>query len=170
MAVILTSHLGVGKLIELKSNTLFLNTTVKSSSGLLECAFAPTWDMVKLVKNVDKNVHNAYEVYSKLYLDNIKMTVSNAQIKEILNLLSADKTHYEYIVVACYDGSNKFCHRHLLSRFLVEHFNFTLGYEINNQSIEVIGKKDNRTVYGFKNNLENLDHGAMMDTFYNFGV
>jgi hypothetical protein len=88
----------------------FMDTTVKSGYSL----FAPTWDMVLAHKRgPDVEGGMTDEQYSKLYRD---MLVRSWQTRrqEWMNFLQDDDMY----ALACYCQEGKFCHRHLLIKFL----------------------------------------------------
>lgn len=97
-----------------EQNIKLIDTTVKSGDP----AFAPTWDMVKLIKDntVDgKTTVDAMATYTCLYKDMMKVSQSNNP-KLWMGLF-----HDGDIAVACYCKAGQFCHRHLLVEMLTEY-------------------------------------------------
>jgi uncharacterized protein YeaO (DUF488 family) len=81
-----------------------IDTTVKSGIE----AFAPTWDMVKGVKEGTMSE----EEYTSLYKQ--KMIRSYMTNQLVWNsLINKDK-----VAIACYCKPSEFCHRHLLVNYL----------------------------------------------------
>lgn len=83
----------------------FMDTTVKSGYSI----FAPTWDLVLGHKagTIDD------DTYSRHYRDMLVRSWTDNRQKW-LDFLNDDDTY----ALACYCPAGKFCHRHLLVRFL----------------------------------------------------
>jgi len=80
-----------------------LDITVKSGTKV----FAPTWDMVKRVKNVTMS---EIEYMDKYYIMMLESYKHNRQIWD--DILQKDK-----IIFACYCDAGDFCHRILLAGY-----------------------------------------------------
>ena len=72
--------------------------------------FAPTWDMVKGVKNGTLSE----EEYIRIYLD-IIVGVHTSIWDKLLQ--------YEEIVLVCFCPENAFCHRNILTRYITSTLN-----------------------------------------------
>jgi len=103
-------------------STVFLNTTVKSGTSLIETALAPTWPMVLGHKNKTVSDARYLELY-KAKLDSMPND-SVSQLTEMANKKGIN------VVVSCYCGESGFCHRFFLIDYLCERFGFKRGYEI----------------------------------------
>lgn len=133
MAYIHTAHLSTGKKIPRNGNVIFLDTTAKSSSSDVEKALAPTWDLVSAYKagTIDE------QQYTKEYL--IHLNKAPEYVKKWLFELSKN-TQFTDVIVSCYDGVGRFCHRHILQRWLVKVFGFVEGWEVTAKDVEITTK------------------------------
>lgn len=78
-----------------------------------ERVFAPTWDMVNMVKN-SRYGDLTWNIYTEKYKALMRESYKN-------NLKIWDKLFYkEELTLACYCPAKEPCHRHLLSDFLVK--------------------------------------------------
>lgn len=128
MAYIHTTHLSTGKVIPRNGNVIFLDTTAKSGSSEVEKAMAPTWDLVSAYKA--KTIDD--KQYTKEYL--IHLNNMSDHLKQWLHDLSKD-ARFTDVLVSCYDGAGKFCHRHILQRWLVKVFGFKEGWEVTTKDV-----------------------------------
>lgn len=85
-----------------------LDTTVKSGEEKL----APTWDMVRTIKDGGGAEDEA--LYTKMYL--AKLKASFLQDREYWKELLSR----EYVVLACYCKAGTFCHRYILADVLLK--------------------------------------------------
>lgn len=120
MAKVYTAHLTKGKKIPSLPNLVFLDITVKSGTVYKE-DLAPTWEMLAEYKETKD-----CERYTEQYFARLEK-MSDACKKYLRRLYLEGRD----IVLACYCGAGGFCHRHLLSRWLVDNFGFELGGEID---------------------------------------
>lgn len=131
MAYLHTAHLSTGKAIPRNGNVIFLDTTAKSGRSDVEKALAPTWDLVSGYKagTIDE------KQYTKEYL--IHLNKAPQHVMNWLHELSKD-TRFTDVIVSCYDGAGRFCHRHILQRWLVKVFGFKEGWEVTTKDVEII--------------------------------
>lgn len=123
-----------------------IDTTVKSG---LE-AFAPTWDMVKLSKDsaVDGITSvDAMAVYETQYRELMKQSMLDHP-KDWFNIF-----HVGDIALACYCGSGKFCHRHILADILQDYA------EDNYYRIENVGELLSPKIVPAGDGVDYLDIG-----------
>jgi len=138
-----TAQLNVGKCIPINSNVVFLNTTASSGKSAIERSLAPTWDLVKLYKD-NKPTDTGQiveEVYSERYL--AQLDAMPPEAVKYLEDAAMGLSGITDIIVACYDGVDSFCHRHLLSRYLVDRFGFSLGYEVLRDNVSTVSIPNN---------------------------
>lgn len=121
MAKVFTAHLGKGKKIPQQAggNVVFIDITVKSGKFFKE-DLAPTWDMLKAYKETGDE-----EKYTEEYMKRLRNM--SEECKRALKRMLYDGRD---IVLACYCGTESFCHRHLLKNFLIEFFGFEDGGEV----------------------------------------
>lgn len=123
-----TGHLTLGKRLPIGGNVIFLDTTVKTAKDLIGKALAPTWDMVHAIKSgVIDEVTYTRDYFKKL--DNM-----DSRVRDWLTDVSKNP-EINGIVLACFDGKDVFCHRHMLQRYLVEKFNFVEGWEVTSGDV-----------------------------------
>lgn len=109
-----------------------MDITVKSGSDFTKYYLAPTWDMLSRYREGEGG-----EV--EYTLEYLKRLESNKET--IVKFMSTMIHRYAVrdIILGCYCRSGKFCHRHLLSRFLLENVpNVEPGGELNNTSFEMV--------------------------------
>ena len=68
-----------------------------------------------------KNEYIDDKEYTRQYLDKLNRILDNGTLQSIIENLKA----HDKVLLLCYEGKYKFCHRHILADFLNEHF--TLG-------------------------------------------
>lgn len=122
-----TSQLNFGKVLKGRPKMGFIDTTVKSGGEFAKAYLAPTWDMVKMAHGGE------LDRYCDLYM---KMLLANRET--IVTAIEGwvRKAGITDLVLGCYDAGEKFCHRHLLKRFLLEHGTaFERGGEVSNETI-----------------------------------
>lgn len=85
-----------------------VDITVKSGSAV----FAPTWDLVRLVKQQGGDLAEAEALYTEQYLKLMRTSWSKNRV-HWEELLGKSK-----IALACYCGADDFCHRKLLVEYL----------------------------------------------------
>lgn len=131
MAYLHTAHLSTGKAIPKNGNVIFLDTTAKSGSTEVERALAPTWDLVAAYKagTIDE------KQYTKEYL--VHLNNAPEHIQKWLHELAKD-SRFTDVIVSCYDGVGKFCHRYILQRWLTKVFGFEEGWEVTYKDVETI--------------------------------
>lgn len=132
-----TSQLNFGKVVKGKQGIGFLDTTVRTGNDFVKEYIAPTWEMVKAAHAGE------LDWYCDVYL---KRLIANRDI--ILKALEgwANKASLTDMVLGCYDAENKFCHRHLLKRFLLDNSKvFEKGGEVSKNTI-FTGDISNRAV------------------------
>ena len=132
-----TSQSNFGKLVKGKRGIGFLDTTVRTGNDFVKEYIAPTWDMVKAAHAGE------LDWYCDVYL---KRLIANRDI--ILKALEgwANKANLTDMVLGCYDAEKKFCHRHLLKRFLLDNSElFENGGEVSKDTI-FTGDVSNRAV------------------------
>ena len=132
-----TSQLNFGKLVKGKSGIGFIDTTVRTGNDFVKAYIAPTWEMVKGARE------GKLDWYCDVYLARLEM---HKDI--ILRTLEswAIKAQLTDVVLGCYDAEEKFCHRHLLKRFLLDNSKvFEKGGEVSKNTI-FTGDVGNRAV------------------------
>ena len=87
-----------------------VDITVKSGS----IVFAPTWDLVRLVKQQGSDLAEAEALYTEQYLKLMRTSWSKNRV-HWEELLGKSK-----IALACYCGAGEFCHRKLLVGYLTK--------------------------------------------------
>lgn len=108
-----------------------MDTTVKSGGDFVKQYLAPTWGMLERYRSGGTD-----EEYTVEYL---KRLTDNKEI--IVKMFSGfiHKFAIRDIILGCYCRSGKFCHRHLLQRFLLENVPFVEpGGELQSSSFEMI--------------------------------
>ena len=65
-----------------------------------------------------KNEYIDDKEYTKQYLDKLNRILDNGTLQSIIENLKA----HDKVLLLCYEGKSKFCHRHILADFLNEHF------------------------------------------------
>jgi uncharacterized protein YeaO (DUF488 family) len=90
-----------------------IDTTVKSASTMQGKALAPTWDLVQ----GHKKGYRSDDDYRQQYLEllNARYSDKGKWYHNVINNLLRDNTR---IVLKCYCGEGKFCHRHLAAEWL----------------------------------------------------
>ena len=68
-----------------------------------------------------KNEYIDNQEYTRQYLEKLNKLLDNGTLESIIDNLKA----HDKVLLLCYEGKYKFCHRHILADFLNEHF--TLG-------------------------------------------
>jgi len=110
---------------------VFLDTTVKSGGDFAKRFLAPSWDMLSKYRSGGGEIEYTLAYLKKLH-DN-KETIVNMFTGFI------NKYGLRELILGCYCRSDKFCHRHLLSRFLLENIpNIEKGGELTSQSFEMV--------------------------------
>ena len=56
--------------------------------------------------------------YTRQYLEKLNRLLANGTLESIIENLKA----HDKVLLLCYEGKYKFCHRHILADFLNEHF------------------------------------------------
>lgn len=108
-----------------------MDITVKSGSEFAKYFMAPTWDMLSRYRSGGGDVEYALEYLKKL--ESNKDTIINMFTTLINRFAMRD------IILGCYCPSGKFCHRHLMSRFLLANLpNVEPGGELTSTSFEMI--------------------------------
>lgn len=108
-----------------------MDTTVKSGGEFVKQYLAPTWGMLERYRSGGTD-----EEYTVEYL---KRLTDNKEI--IVRMFSGfiHKFAIREIIIGCYCRSGKFCHRHLLQRFLLENVPFVEpGGELQSSSFEMV--------------------------------
>ena len=88
-----------------------LNITRGSGKGY-GLAFAPSWSLVRELKNGDITE----EQYRRRYTE--EMATSYRENWEVWQWLLSQRS----VILVCYCGAKQFCHRKVLAELLVEHF------------------------------------------------
>ena len=65
-----------------------------------------------------KNEYIDDKEYTRQYLDKLNRILDNGTLQSIIENLKA----HDKVLLLCYEGKSKFCHRHILADFLNEHF------------------------------------------------
>lgn len=108
-----------------------MDITVKSGSEFTKYFLAPTWDMLSRYRSGGGEVEYTLEYLERL--ERNKKTIVEFYTGLINRYAIRD------VILGCYCHSGKFCHRHLLSRFLLANVpNLEPGGELTNQSFEMI--------------------------------
>ena len=65
-----------------------------------------------------KNEYIDDQEYTRPYLEKLNKLLDNGTLESIIDNLKA----HDKVLLLCYEGKYKFCHRHILADFLNEHF------------------------------------------------
>lgn len=129
-----------------------MDTTVKSGGDFAKQFLAPSWDMLSRYRSGGGEIEYTLAFLKKL--DDNKETIVNMFTGFI------DKFAIRDIILGCYCAGGKFCHRHLLSRFLLENIPFLEpGGELNNGSFEMV-EGFNPVILTFDEFAENLEEAC----------
>ena len=63
------------------------------------------------------------EDYTKIYLDELSSNLFDLDIKLFFDSFNGQ---YDGIFLLCYEGKDKFCHRHILSKYLNENYRMNI--------------------------------------------
>lgn len=108
-----------------------MDTTVKSGGDFAKQFLAPSWDMLQHYRS-----GGTEEEYTVAFL---KKLTDNKDV--IVRMFSGFINRFAILdlILGCYCRDGKFCHRHLLYRFLLEHVpNIEPGGELLSTSFETI--------------------------------
>lgn len=109
----------------------FMDTTVKSGGDFAKQFLAPSWDMLQHYRS-----GGTEEEYTVAFL---KKLTDNKDV--IVRMFSGFINRFAILdlILGCYCRDGKFCHRHLLYRFLLEHVpNVEPGGELLSTSFEMV--------------------------------
>jgi uncharacterized protein YeaO (DUF488 family) len=73
---------------------------------------APSWDIYKQYKETNNS-----NLYTERYIEEILFPLNPKQVYD-------DLGHYS--ILLCWEGSNKFCHRRIVAKWLEESLNITI--------------------------------------------
>lgn len=91
-----------------------IDVTVKSAPQEWK-PFAPTWDMVKGTKNGTLSEEEYVRLYLNI-LDKVPAVTWDAILK------------YDYVVFICFCSKDAFCHRNILTRYIIKTLNNRVAY------------------------------------------
>lgn len=91
-----------------------IDITVKSATKEWK-PFAPTWDMVKGVKNGTLSEQGYVERYLNI-IDKVPTVTWDSILR------------YDFVVFVCFCPSNAFCHRNILTRYIINTLNDQVTY------------------------------------------
>jgi hypothetical protein len=115
-----TISIANAKRLEIIKNKNYVDVTLSTGEKLV----APTWNMIRGVKS-GKITESEYTV-----MYNVILTCAAREHKE--EFVSLFKK-VDYVILGCYCPPGAFCHRTLLSQFLVEYFKAEFGGEITSK-------------------------------------
>ncbi len=164
-----TSQLNVGKRLKKSNNVYFLDVTIKSGDEALKHMVAPTWELLRARKDYDKHLeagdldtlHVVMDdtCYSSEYL----LSLSRITTEFDAFIRSLIKDGYTDLVLGCYCGAGKFCHRYLLQCYIVTHYDCTeLGWEITSDDVSIV-KIPNRMILSM--NVTDDVRKAIVETY-----
>lgn len=117
---ICTSQLNFGKVIPKDEPYAFIDTTVKSGGPFSRTFLAPEWSWLTEYKAATRDgpSEEAEAEYTRNYIKKLNKhrDVIIGHFKRFIELSGVTD-----VVLGCYCGNGKFCHRHLLAWFLKKH-------------------------------------------------
>ena len=131
---ICTSQLNFGKVIPKDEPYAFIDSTVKSGGAFSRTFLAPEWSWLSEYKDATRAgpSEEAEAEYTKHYIRKL-----NAHRDVIIGHFSRfiELSGVTDLVIGCYCGNGKFCHRHLLTWFLKKHMpQLEIAGELENTS------------------------------------
>lgn len=122
-----TSYFARTHYLKNKKSYSVANSTPKGLEMESLPMFTPDWD--RLVKPYKSNLISE-EDYTRIYTEQL-----NSVPKEHINKILDEISKYDEVVLFCWEGSDKFCHRHILLNFLSE-FNNDDYIIVNNGEVK----------------------------------